>query len=154
MDALVAQYSRPAFENEGYSLEEQQELSEATPPLSLKFALPPIASVSYTQIRSVNQETACSSPVTRRDKANTVLSAFCLPSSNNRRSCQPKLPYQTCTRYHNPSIPLPRRHHSRHGFKSHGRKLDRESNSQESHRDQQLPPGDHGGRSSGQEISI
>lgn len=46
MDALVAQYSRPAFENEGYSHEEQQELSQATPPLSLKFALPPIAQVS------------------------------------------------------------------------------------------------------------
>ena len=46
MDTLVAQYSRPAFENEGYSQEEQQELSEATPPLSLKFALPPIARVS------------------------------------------------------------------------------------------------------------
>ena len=46
MDALVAQYSRPAFANEGYSQEEQQELSQATPPLSLKFALPPIARVS------------------------------------------------------------------------------------------------------------
>lgn len=46
MDALVAQYSRPAFENEGYSQEEQHELSQATPPLSLKFALPPIARVS------------------------------------------------------------------------------------------------------------
>ena len=46
MDALVAQYSRPAFANEGYSEEEQQELSQATPPLSLKFALPPVARVS------------------------------------------------------------------------------------------------------------
>lgn len=45
MDSLVAQYSRPAFQNEGYSQEEQQELADVAPPLSLKFALPPIASV-------------------------------------------------------------------------------------------------------------
>jgi len=45
MDALVAQYSRPAFEDEGYSPEDQQELAQVTPPLSLKFALPPIAQV-------------------------------------------------------------------------------------------------------------
>jgi 20S proteasome subunit beta 5 len=45
MDALVAQYSRPAFEDEGYSSEDQQELTQVTPPLSLKFALPPIAQV-------------------------------------------------------------------------------------------------------------
>jgi 20S proteasome subunit beta 5 len=46
MDALVAQYSRPQFENEGFSQDEQQELSEVTPPLSLKFALPPVAQVN------------------------------------------------------------------------------------------------------------
>jgi len=45
MDTLVAQYSRPMFENEGYSQDEQQELSQAIPPLSLKFALPPVAQV-------------------------------------------------------------------------------------------------------------
>jgi 20S proteasome subunit beta 5 len=45
MDALVSQYSRPAFEDEGYSQNEQQQLSEVTPSLSLKFALPPIAQV-------------------------------------------------------------------------------------------------------------
>lgn len=45
MDVLVSQYSRPAFENEGYSQQEQMELSQVTPPLSLKFALPPIANV-------------------------------------------------------------------------------------------------------------
>jgi 20S proteasome subunit beta 5 len=45
MDALVAQYSRPAFEDEGYSQDEQQQLSEVTSSLSLKFALPPIAQV-------------------------------------------------------------------------------------------------------------
>lgn len=45
MDTLVNQYTRQAYENEGYSRYEQQELAEATPPLSLRFALPPIANV-------------------------------------------------------------------------------------------------------------
>ncbi|KAJ9648812.1 Proteasome subunit beta type-5 [Coniosporium tulheliwenetii] len=46
MDTLVAQYSRPSGEQEGYSQDEQQELLQLTPPLSLKFALPPIAQPS------------------------------------------------------------------------------------------------------------
>lgn len=46
MDLLVAQYSRPAFQDEGYSTQEQQELSETVPPLSLRFAMPPIAKVN------------------------------------------------------------------------------------------------------------
>lgn len=46
MDALVAHYSRPAFEDEGYSVSEQEELSQPTPSLSLNFALPPLANVS------------------------------------------------------------------------------------------------------------
>jgi hypothetical protein len=45
MDALVSQYSRPAYQDEGYSSDEQLQLSEVTPSLSLKFALPPIAQV-------------------------------------------------------------------------------------------------------------
>lgn len=48
MDTLVAQYSRPAFENEGYSEQEQYELSQTLPPLSLNFAMPPIANVGFT----------------------------------------------------------------------------------------------------------
>lgn len=40
MDALVATYSRPAFEDEGYSSDEHQELIQAKPSLSLNFALP------------------------------------------------------------------------------------------------------------------
>lgn len=44
MDALVAQYSRPAFQNEGYSEEDQQQLAlDLQPQLSLNFALPPVA---------------------------------------------------------------------------------------------------------------
>ncbi|KAI9776848.1 MAG: hypothetical protein M1835_005393 [Candelina submexicana] len=46
IDSLIAQYSRPMYEDELYSEDERQELSQATPPLSLKFALPPIAQPS------------------------------------------------------------------------------------------------------------
>lgn len=48
MDLLVAQYGRPAFQEEGYSSQEQQELSETMPPLSLRFAMPPVAKVSHS----------------------------------------------------------------------------------------------------------
>ena len=50
MDSLVAQYSRPAaLQNESQNLQEEDDLQLATtgaPPLSLKFALPPIGSSS------------------------------------------------------------------------------------------------------------
>ena len=46
MDTLVARYSQPSIGYGGYSQQEQDELTETTPPLSLKFALPPIANVS------------------------------------------------------------------------------------------------------------
>ena len=46
MDSLVAQYSQPAYSEEGQSQEEQLELYQATPELSLKFALPPVAQSS------------------------------------------------------------------------------------------------------------
>lgn len=46
MDSLVAQYSQPAFERETYSEDEQLELYQPTPSLSLKFAMPPVAQVS------------------------------------------------------------------------------------------------------------
>ncbi|KAH0553439.1 Proteasome subunit beta type-5, partial [Trichoglossum hirsutum] len=46
MDTLVAQYTRPLFENEGSSPEEELELIRTPPPLSLRFALPPIAQPS------------------------------------------------------------------------------------------------------------
>ena len=45
MDSLVATYSRPAFEDEAYSSEEREELTQITPSLSLNFALPPIRNV-------------------------------------------------------------------------------------------------------------
>lgn len=49
MDTLVARYSRPAYEqNELLSEQEQQELVDGTPALSLKFAMPPVAHVSLS----------------------------------------------------------------------------------------------------------
>lgn len=48
MDSLVFTYSRPAFQDEVCSNDEQQELIQATPPLSLKFAMPPMPNVRYT----------------------------------------------------------------------------------------------------------
>lgn len=44
MDSLVAQYSRPAFKDEGYSEQDQLDLTNAMPTaIDLKFALPPVA---------------------------------------------------------------------------------------------------------------
>lgn len=47
MDTIVAQYTRSPFENEFYSEEEQRNLTESLPPLSLKFDLPPVGNVSW-----------------------------------------------------------------------------------------------------------
>ena len=49
MDTLVATYSRPAFEKEGYSPDEHQELTQAKPSISLNFVLPPIRHVSFSR---------------------------------------------------------------------------------------------------------
>ena len=46
MDALVSQYTTSRFEDEGYGSDEQYELSQPTPSLSLKFAMPPLSNVS------------------------------------------------------------------------------------------------------------
>jgi len=46
MDTLVARYSRPAYQdNEVFSEQDQQDLDDAVPSLSLKFAMPPVAHV-------------------------------------------------------------------------------------------------------------
>ena len=47
MDSLVAQYTRPPFEDEGDSQADQQEMISTSPPLSLKFAMPPMPNVRY-----------------------------------------------------------------------------------------------------------
>lgn len=50
MDTLVAQYSRPAYQQKNiFSEDEQQDLVDGVPGapnLSLKFAMPPVAHVS------------------------------------------------------------------------------------------------------------
>lgn len=46
MDTLVAKYSGSAFRDDLYSEEQQRDLTECLPPLSLKFDLPPVVKVS------------------------------------------------------------------------------------------------------------
>jgi len=56
MDSLVAQYSRPAFQDEGYNSEDQQQLLlDIAPQPSLSFALPPIAS-SQAWLRAMTDD--------------------------------------------------------------------------------------------------
>jgi hypothetical protein len=47
MDTLVAQYSRPMFEKENNHEEDQMDLYNPAPSMSLKFAMPPIAQVRF-----------------------------------------------------------------------------------------------------------
>ena len=42
MDTVVTQFTQPAFANEGYTQDEQEEYTNSLPSLSLKFALPPV----------------------------------------------------------------------------------------------------------------
>ena len=42
MDTLVARYTQSPFANEGHNFEEQNDYCKTIPPLSLKFALPPV----------------------------------------------------------------------------------------------------------------
>jgi len=44
MDTLVAQYSKPMFEKD-YSEEDQLDVYQQPPSLSLRFAMPPVAQV-------------------------------------------------------------------------------------------------------------
>ena len=46
MDTLVARYAGSPFAKESFSPEEQQDYTNSLPPLSLKFALPPVPRVS------------------------------------------------------------------------------------------------------------
>ena len=49
MDTVVARYSRPAYQqNETFSEDDQQDLADPVPSLSLKFAMPPVAHVSLS----------------------------------------------------------------------------------------------------------
>lgn len=46
MDSLVAQYTQPAFAQETHITEDEETYADSIPPLSLKFALPPISQAS------------------------------------------------------------------------------------------------------------
>lgn len=54
MDTLVARYARPLYEEEGISDDEQMDLYQPAPALSLKFALPPVARVSLLIVFGLN----------------------------------------------------------------------------------------------------
>ena len=49
MDTLVAQYSRPAYHQDDlFSDHENQDIVDGAPGRSLKFAMPPVAHVSFS----------------------------------------------------------------------------------------------------------
>ena len=47
MDKLVARYTRSPHQDELQSEQEERELTESLPPLTLRFNLPPLANVSF-----------------------------------------------------------------------------------------------------------
>ena len=42
MNEVLTRYTAPSFGNEGYSFEEEKDYGNSLPPLSLKFAMPPV----------------------------------------------------------------------------------------------------------------
>ncbi len=53
MDALVAKYSRPAFQqNESFAEQDEQDVCDSVPSLSLRFAMPPVAHVGGAPLSS------------------------------------------------------------------------------------------------------
>lgn len=88
MDTLVARYSRPAFEeNENLFRDEEQQdldLMGAAPPLSLKFAMPPVAQVRSAIPRPWE-------PPWNTDTLDPT--ALLLASRRNRRPFQPRMPH-------------------------------------------------------------
>lgn len=119
MDGLVAQYSRPAFKDEGYQEQDQLELVDAMPTaIDLKFALPPVAQVSLT----------C--PFYLGTAANHATGAIMAPR-NDRRPLEPQLPHQARSRYNDPRLQIQGRYHCGNRLQSHCRKLDRQSDRQE-----------------------
>lgn len=80
MDSLVAQYSRPAFKDEGYHEEDQLELVDCMPnSIDLKFALPPVAQVSLTS--------------SDFRKSTDHLAGAIMAPRNDRRPLEPQLPH-------------------------------------------------------------
>ena len=52
MDSLITKYSTPSYE-EPQSQEQEDDLSLSTPPLSLKFAMPPVQNVRNCNMHSM-----------------------------------------------------------------------------------------------------
>ena len=67
-----------------------------------------------------------------------------MATRRDRRPFEPRLPDQAGARDDDVGLSFPGRHHRCYGLEGDGRQLDRESNGQESDRDQQLPAGDDG----------
>jgi hypothetical protein len=128
----VAQYSRPAFKDEGYQEQDQLDLTNAMPTaIDLKFALPPVAQVSRNLITLLKLAT------------NDLTGAIMAPR-NDRRPLEPQLPHQARSRNNYSGFQVQGRHHRGNRFESNCRKLDCQSNSQEGHRDQPSAAGYHG----------
>lgn len=53
MDKLVAQYTQAPHQNEFYSEQEQHDLTESLPPISLKFNLPPVDNVRLSPLEGL-----------------------------------------------------------------------------------------------------
>lgn len=92
MDSLVAKYSTPSYEQEAPQ-EDQMELYQPAPGLSLKFAMPPVAHVSLNFTPSeLLAEAGRAIRSSFRVLINSSL-AICLAPSGYRRPCEPKLPH-------------------------------------------------------------
>ena len=118
MDTLVAAYSRPAFEDEGYVSEDQNDISLSSLSLSPKFSLPAVSAVSRSSVHTSQKDA-------------NILLAFRLSPRPDRRSLQPRLPHKACTWYDDACFPFQGRYHRRDGLESNRRELDRQSNCQE-----------------------
>ncbi|KAL1991026.1 hypothetical protein VTN49DRAFT_5530 [Thermomyces lanuginosus] len=63
MDTIVARYARPSLENEAFPEESQREYTECTPPLSLKFDLPPLENPSSFLRALTDDHSNASAPI-------------------------------------------------------------------------------------------
>jgi len=125
MDTLVARYSRPAYQqNELFSEQEQQDLMDGAPALSLKFAMPPVAHVSFCL--------GCPQEYGIKVRLTSLFPpAFCLAPRRDRRPLQSNLPHQDCARHNDTCVPVPGRYYRCDGLASHSGKLDRQSDGEE-----------------------
>ena len=132
MDTLVAQYSRPVHEDEVSSSREELELSQAAPPLSLNFALPPVARV---RLICAVQDTHHLSKTSFELLANlrVMMTAFSLAPGDDRRLLEPRLPHQTSPWHDDTRVSISRRNHRCDGLSSDGGELDRQSDGEEGH---------------------